>query len=125
MLYLKNILLLNAVSSGATGIGLIVFARFVAHIFGVQQLSPFYGTGIFLVAFAAFVGYESMQKPIRTARVQLISILDITWVLASMAVVLMSLFGLTMLGYGLITGVALWVAAMAYLQLKGVKQLAS
>jgi hypothetical protein len=125
MMYLKNILLLNAVSSGATGIGLIVFARFIADIFGVQQLSPFYGTGIFLVVFAAFVGYESLQKPIRTGRVQLISMLDNLWVLASMSIVLLGLFNLTLIGYGLITGVAFWVAAMAYLQVRGIKQLAA
>lgn len=120
---LKNVLLLNAVSSGITGIGLIIFTGFIADIFGVTQLSPFYGTGIFLILFAAFVLYESLQKPIRSGRVLLISVMDGMWVIISFAIVLMGLFDLSMIGYGLISGVALWVAAIAYLQTKGIKYL--
>ena len=125
MIYLKNILLLNAVSSGATGLGIIVLAPFIVSIFGIPQVASFYGTGIFLLFFAGFVLYESLQRPIRAGRVMIISTLDGLWVITSFAIVLMGLFKLSMIGYGIITGVALWVASMAYLQMKGIKQLAA
>ena len=122
---LKNVLLLNAVSSGATGMGLIIFAGFMADIFGLSQLSPFYSTGVFLVVFAGFVLYEGFQKPIRASHVLFISVLDSIWVLTSLVIVLLGLFNLSFIGYSLITGVAIWVAAMAYLQMKGIKYMAA
>jgi hypothetical protein len=123
MTSLKNILLLNAVSSAATGVGLLVFARFMADIFGVSQLQAFYGTGIFLLVFAGMVFYEALKSPIRPNRVLFISVLDAMWVIVSATIVVLGLFNLSLVGYGLISAVALWVGAMAYLQLKGIKQL--
>ncbi len=123
MISLKNILLLNAVSSAATGVGLLVFARFVAGLFGVSQLPAFYGTGLFLLGFGGLVFYEALKSPIRPGRILFVSVLDALWVITSATIVVLGLFDLSLVGYGLISAVALWVGAMAYLQLKGVKQL--
>ena len=122
MTSLKNVLLINAVSSGATGVGLIVFARTVADLFGTPQSQVFTGVGIFLVAFAAGVLYEGFQKSPRPLQVYTIITLDVLWVIGSFAIVLPQLFNLSVIGYIAITAVALWVAAMAYLQIREVKQ---
>jgi hypothetical protein len=119
---LKNVLLINAVSSGATGIGLLVLGKFISGLFGVSQPYAFWEVGIFLIGFSVFVFAEGVKNPPRQNRVVLISILDSTWVLASFVIVGFQLFDLTTPGYVLITGVALWVAAMAYLQLAGLKK---
>ncbi|SKC58146.1 hypothetical protein [Ohtaekwangia koreensis] len=119
---LKNVLLINAVSSGATGVGLIVFARTVADLFGTSQSQVFTGVGIFLVVFAAGVLYEGIQKSPRPLQVYTIITLDVLWVIGSFAIVLPQLFNLSVIGYIAITAVALWVAAMAYLQIREVKQ---
>ncbi|WP_333819681.1 hypothetical protein [Ohtaekwangia sp.] len=119
---LKNVLLINAISSGVTGIGLIAMASQVAALFGVVQTQAFIETGIFLVLFAAFVSYEGMRSPIRVKNIYVIITLDILWVVGSLAIVLPQLFNLTAIGYIAISAVALWVAAMAYLQIQGVKQ---
>jgi hypothetical protein len=119
---LKNVLLINAVSSGATGVGLIVFARTVADLFGTSQSQAFTGVGIFLVVFAAGVLYEGIQKSPRPLQVYTIITLDVLWVIGSFAIVLPQLFNLSVIGYIAITAVALWVAAMAYLQIREVKQ---
>jgi hypothetical protein len=119
---LKNVLLINAVSSGATGIGLLVLGDFIAALFGVSKPQAFWGVGIFLIGFAILVFAEGIKNPPRQNRVGLISILDCTWVVGSFVVVIFQLFDLTTIGYVLITGVALWVAAMAYFQLTGLKK---
>lgn len=125
MISLKNVLLINAVSSGATGIGLVVLAETVAGLFGTTAVGAVMGVGIFLVVFAAGVLNEALQRTTRITHVYIIIALDILWVIGSIAIVLPQLFNLSAVGYSAITAVALWVAAMAYLQMKGVKQMAA
>jgi hypothetical protein len=125
MTTLKNVLLINGVSSGVTGVGLIAFADLAAGLFGVTQTAAFVETGIFLVAFGVGVLYTGIRNPNHAGSVRVISMLDITWVVASLAIVLLQMFDLTALGYSLITAVALWVALMAYLQLTGLKNIST
>ena len=120
---LKNILLINALSSGATGLGLIVFASFLAPLFGVSVLEPFWIMGLFLVLFAGIVFYQSGRNPISPKGVTFIITLDILWVITSFVIVIFQLYDLSILGYILIGAVALWVAGMAFFQAKGLKQL--
>jgi hypothetical protein len=122
MTALRNVLLLNAVSSGATGLGLILFPAPIATIFGVNGISAIVGVGIFLMVFAGMVGIVSRSKPIGEASVRFIVMLDVLWVIASIAVVALQMFGLSMVCYLAIAAVAGWVALMAYLQANGLKK---
>ena len=124
MTTLKNVLLVNAVTSGLTGVGLILFSTSIATIFGIAESWPLTGTGVFLFLFAAFVGLVASQRTIRQNLVRTIITLDILWVVGSLAIVVPQLFGLTILGYASIAAVAGWVGLMAYLQSTGLKQLA-
>jgi hypothetical protein len=123
MTTLKNVLLLNGVSSGATALLLVLFPSAIATIFGTTSTLPFIGAGIFLLIFAAFVLNESRQNPLRTGMIKIILVLDILWVIDSLALVVFQLFDLSFWGYLLIGGVALWVAVMAFLQQKGLKSI--
>jgi hypothetical protein len=123
MMPLKNVLIVNGVSSGATGIGLVAFARLAANLFGVPHSGVFSGTGIFLLVFAAVVLFEAFRDSIRIKQVQIIIALDILWVIVSVFVVLLMLSKISAIGNILIIAVALWVAAMALLQVKGLKQI--
>jgi hypothetical protein len=123
MISLKNVLLINGVSSGATGLILIAFGRFVAAMFGVSQPQPFWGVGVFLIAFAALVIAEALQPSPRQNRVMLITTLDTLWVIGSLVIIALQLFNLSAIGYALTGAVALWVAAMAVLQARGLKKL--
>jgi hypothetical protein len=78
--------------------------------------------GVFLLVFAAAVGYEAMQKPPRPARVQRIIALDVAWVVGSLLAVGGLFPVLSSLGSLLMLAVAGWVAAMAFLQTKGLRQ---
>jgi hypothetical protein len=120
---LKNVLLVNALTSGATGLGLITFAAPIAILFGVSVPMPVMEVGIFLVVFAIFVFKEGRRTICNLRMVKLIIALDIAWVFVSTLIVLLQLFNLTPLAYFAISGVALWVAGMAYLQINGMKRL--
>jgi hypothetical protein len=122
MTTLKNVLLLNGISSAATGIILLVFAPEIARLFGVSENEVFFATGIFLFLFGCMVVYESRKSTTHSQHVLIIIALDILWVLSSMAIVLLGLFALSNLGYAIILAVAVWVGIMAYLQSKGLKQ---
>jgi hypothetical protein len=71
-----------------------------------------------LIIFADLIFITGFQNPLKTALVRLIIFLDCLWVIVSLVVVLMGLFGLSYIGYSLIAVVALWVALMAFLQNK-------
>ena len=119
---LKTVLLINALSSGITGLILIVAASLIAQLFGVSATGPFIEVGIFLVAFATLVLFVSRGDTQNVNAVRFIIAIDLLWVVASIAIVFLQVFDLSTLGYLLISGVALWVGAMAYLQSAGLKQ---
>jgi hypothetical protein len=123
MITLKNVLLINAVSSGATGAGLLLASKVVADIFGANQTQPFVGVGIFLFVFAVLVYLVSRQNPMNVNSVRLIIAGDTLWVVTSLIIALFQVFNISLLGYLLIGVVALWVAAMTYLQFNGLNQM--
>jgi len=119
---LKNILMINAVSSGATALLLIAFSGLAAELFGTSQTFPYLGVGIFLLLFASYVYIQSRKKPLHSKNVQSIIAIDVLWVIGSLIIILPQLFGLTQFGYILIGAAALWVAAMAILQTRGLQK---
>ncbi|HEY5746672.1 MAG TPA: hypothetical protein VIU12_11385 [Chryseolinea sp.] len=123
MLTLRNVLLINAVSSGATGLLLVLFSDFFARLFGIESVSPFLETGIFLLAFAGFVFYEGRRSTTNTSRIRLIIALDTLWVVASTLLLVLQPVAITLIGNLFIAAVAVWVAAMAALQFRGLKQI--
>lgn len=125
MIALKNVLRINALSSGATGIGAILFASPVTDLFGLNNSTAILAVGIFLLAFALLVFRESQRSIQNWKAVRTIIALDITWVVLSAAIVLLQLFNLSLWGYLSIAAVALWVAGMAYLQHAGLKRIPS
>ncbi|PST83621.1 hypothetical protein C7T94_13865 [Pedobacter yulinensis] len=122
MLNLKNTLFVNAASSGATGILLIIFSNETARLFGLQAAGPFTATGIFLVAFAALV-FAAAGKHTHAGLVQLVTMLDLLWVAASVLLVLFAGSSFSGLGIGAVLAVAGWVALMAFLQVRGLRSL--
>ena len=122
---LKNAMRINAVSSGATGLLLLLFPGYTASLFGASTQTPFVATGVFLLLFALFVLIQSSKIPINKRWVRLIIILDVLWVLESLLIVLPGMFGFSTLGYLVIAAVALWVALMVALQTKGLSRMST
>ncbi|GGH04107.1 hypothetical protein GCM10007415_45430 [Parapedobacter pyrenivorans] len=115
---LKNILLLNAISSGITGLLLAAVPRVFADIFQLVSLAPFTGVGIFLVLYALLVAVTALAVPIRTVWVRVVIALDMIWVVASVVCAAAVFTMISLWGTLFILGVAAWVGAMAYLQNK-------
>lgn len=122
MIRLKTVLLVNALSSGATGLLLILFQSSVAELFGTSRQWPFVAAGIFLLLFSILVFVQSRKTTPGKGWVKFIIALDVLWVVESAIILLPQLFGLTTIGYFLIGAVAVWVALMAVLQIKGLKE---
>lgn len=121
MFSLPTILKINALSSGATGLGLVFFAKTVATIFSVSTTAPFMAVGLFLVVFAAFVFLVAVQKSRNEDLVRTVIWLDRLWVLASIAAIFLLAGMISVMGNVIIGAVAIWVAAMAVLQSKGLE----
>lgn len=119
MLPLRTTLLVNAISSGATGLLLALFPSLAAGIFGVSQTVYFVEAGIFLVLFAAYVLFVATRNPVKLRSVMIVTTLDLLWVLGSIVVVFLLAGIVTTIGIVLIIAVAAWVALMALLQFKG------
>lgn len=118
---LKNVLLLNSLSSGATGILLMADASFIANIFQFPETAPFIGVGAFLFVFAVLV-FLVQRSDAPQRYTHLIIAADLLWVLVSAVIVGLQLFKVSAIGYLLISLVALWVAAMAWFQYAALKK---
>jgi hypothetical protein len=125
MTTLRNVLMINAITSGITGLILVAVPGFVANLFATSNTTVLVGVGIFLVAFAAMVFITSLQHPLSGKTVSLIVVLDALWVLTSLGIIMLQLLDVSTLGYFLIGGVAAWVALMAYLQFNAMRQLST
>ncbi len=120
---LKNILLINAISSGVTGLILIILPRIIANIFEVVQSWPFLAIGMFLVLFALLVGYAATRQFPKAALIKFIIILDCLWVIVSFLIMLFMPLNLSLWGLLLTGGVAAWVGLMAGLQYSSLRNL--
>jgi hypothetical protein len=120
MITLKNVLLINGISSGVTGIGLVVFAPSVASITGLNSPLVWYSVGVFLIAFALFVLSAAMRSLPNHKIVRIITTLDVSWVIGSLIVLTLPI-EFTIIGRIAVIMVALWVALMALLQYRGIR----
>lgn len=119
---LRNVLLINAISSGATGLGLALMPGVFAELFNVSARAPFVGTGLFLIGYAVIVFIEARRKELSTPWIQFIIMMDGLWVICSLLIITSSVFTISVLGYLMIGAVALWVGLMGYLQYAGLKK---
>jgi hypothetical protein len=122
MITLRNVLLINGISSGVTGVALIAFTLGV--ITGLNNPIVWYSVGIFLVAFALLVISQGMRHQASYRSVRIITALDASWVIASLIVVT-SPIEFTVIGRIAIVMVAAWVGLMAFLQYRGLRTLVS
>lgn len=116
MLTLSNILKINAISSGATGLLLVIFSKFSANLFAVKTQLPFIITGLFLIVFSLFVAYQAYQKPLNVKEIVSIIWMDRLWVITSLVTTPVLYGSISITGTIIIVVIAAWVGLMAYLQ---------
>lgn len=116
---LKTYLIINSMFSFLSGFFMIFFSGTLSEFFNITNTANlFYSIGLILIVFASFVWYVSAKQLQSVLLVKLISFSDILWVAGSLIIVGFQLFDLSQKGYSLITVVAIWIAFLAYKQLK-------
>ncbi|GAA1394217.1 hypothetical protein [Catellatospora coxensis] len=118
---LRNALRVDAIASGATGIGFLAAGRLHADLFGLPVALTL-PTGLFLLAFAAFVGFTATRPEVNLRAVRSIIVLNLGWVLLSAAVLATGLAPLTALGTVYVLAQAAAVGLLAELQFIGVRR---
>lgn len=119
--FLRRVLTLDAVFSGATGIAMIAFAELFADLLQlpVDLISE---AGIVLVPFAAFVGFvASRSEPARLAVWAIIAI-NIVWVVDSLVLLFTGWVSPNVLGYAVVIAQAAGVLVLADLEYMGLKR---
>jgi hypothetical protein len=120
---LRNVLLINALTSGVTGLALAVIPGIFASLFETSSRAPFVGTGVFLIVYAVMVFMESRRSDLSAPWIRFIILMDTLWVVCSLIIIASGIFTISVLGYGMIAAVALWVGLMGYLQYAGLKKM--
>jgi hypothetical protein len=119
--FLRRVLALDAVSSGAMGLGMLTFASFISQLLNLPA-DLIRDAGLVLLPFAAFVGYvASRAQPSRPA-VWLIIALNVLWVVDSIVLLLSGWVEPNVLGYAFVIAQAVAVGVFAELEYVGVRR---
>lgn len=111
----------DAVATVATGALLAIGGSLLTGLTGLPATATL-PLGLFLIAFAAFVGWVGMQQQTPRSAAMLIVIVNAAWVVGSVIVLLAGTFPLTLLGVAFVIAQAVAVAALAALQWIGLGQ---
>ncbi len=108
---LQKALGINAIFSGTSGLGLILFHNTIANIFEVVNSSIFWIIGAGLILFATTIVYEIRKQ--RLLAILWIIIQDFIWVVGSAILLFIQPFNISSTGNNMIMTVALVVFFMA------------
>jgi hypothetical protein len=103
---------LDALATGAVGLLAVVGAPFLGSSLGTPAtlLAP---VGVFLLGYAAMIGIVGTRSHVRRAAVWVAVVLNLAWVVASVAIVAAGPFALTAPGAAIILVQAVAVAIFA------------
>jgi hypothetical protein len=119
--FLRRVLVVDAVFSGVSGIGMIVFAELFANLLQLpaELISE---AGIVLLPFAAFVGFvASRSEPARVAVWAIVAI-NVVWVVDSIVLLLTGWVAPNALGYAVVIAQAAGVLVLADLEYMGYRK---
>lgn len=118
-LFLRRALLADAFASAGTGVLMAFGAGMLAGLLGLPEML-LREAGIFLLPYAAFVGWLGTRARLPEAIVWLVIVGNALWTLASIALFVWT--APTALGYAFVVGQAVVVAVFAELQYMGLKR---
>lgn len=116
---LSRSLLANALFSSSSGVVLLLAPMTVASMLGVTSAAPIRIVGAGLVAFGLIVGLLSVRRPVLPQAALAVTAADAGWVAASLVAVLAWRNLITGAGASIVLGVAVVVALIGLLQLRG------
>jgi len=118
---LQKALIINAVFSGISGLGLILFHKSIANLFNIDQSNILWMIGIGLVFFALTILYEVKKQ--RRLAILWIIIQDFIWIICSAIILILQPFNLSSAGNNSIAIIALVVFFMAVNQSTALAQI--
>lgn len=118
---LQRTLQINAIFSGVSGIALVVFNQWFAHLFGTGNGTIFWVIGLGLLIFTGTIIYEIFKQ--RPTRVLVIIAQDFLWVLGSIILLVLQPYEISNAGNYTIALVALIVLLMGVNQSKALAQI--
>lgn len=121
VLTLKNVLLLDAVLTGANGLVYVVGATVLDSQLGPSP-AVIVGLGIFMLAYASAAALLGTRRPVSRLAVGLIADGNIVWALASVLVLVFGWLGLTSAGTVWTLMQAALVAGFAALQMMALRR---
>ncbi|QND51257.1 hypothetical protein HB779_04605 [Phyllobacterium sp. 628] len=123
---LKDGLMINAVLTGMTGLGLALFAELSAlYLIPGAPVWLIATLGVALVLFAADVGLIARWKAQSRALVSFVFIADLLWVIGVPAILMLMPSAFTLLGVIATLAVTAVVACFALIEWQGLKMLGS
>lgn len=118
---LRQVLSIDAVVSGATGLAMCLLAAPLEALLGVPATLLRYA-GIALLPFVAVVAYLATRDSVARSTVQAVIGCNAVWAIGSVLLLFTGWVEPTLLGYVFIVGQALIVAAFAELQYMGLQR---
>lgn len=113
---IKRYLLVNSCFSFFCGILMLLLPEQFNSFFESSSPLIFTIIGINLMSFSVFVLFVALSKPIRLFLIQLIIILDVLWVIASLLLLLFTIGNLSTNGYIMIGLIAVFIGFLAFKQ---------
>jgi hypothetical protein len=119
--FLRRVLAVDAISSGAMGLGMLAFASFIAPLLNLP-VDLIRDAGLVLLPFAAFVGYVASRGQIPRVGVWIIIALNAVWVVDSIVLLFTGWVEPNALGYAFVIAQAIVVGLFAELEYVGLKK---
>lgn len=114
--WLRRLMLLDGIGAGIPGALMLIFTQPAMDLFGIEQRLPVQITGMILLLVGAFIFFSLQQKPLRRLNLFLLVDINVTWVVASMVVVLADPWNFSTLGSTIVFGQAIAVGVLVLLE---------
>jgi hypothetical protein len=119
--FLRNVLLLDAAASGATGLLLIAGAGLLEGLLGLPVVLM-REAGLILVPYVAFVAWTGTRTEIARGAVWAVIAANVLWAVASVCLLVSGLVAPTALGCAFVIAQAAVVAILGELQYAGLRR---
>ena len=120
--FLRHVLTLDAVTSGAMGLMLIAGAGLLGPMLNLP-VPLLCGVGLSLIPFVALVAYAATRSPASRSLALTVAVLNAVWVVASIGLLMSGLVAPNILGTVFVAAQAVVVGIFAELQIIGARRL--
>ena len=120
-LFLRRALLADAIFSGVSAVGLTLVAGAFASLFSLPE-ALLRETGLFLIAYAALVGWLGTRESVPKPLVLLVIVGNAAWTLASIALLFSGAVSPNLLGEIMVVAQAIATGVFAELQYIGLRR---